>query len=252
MILLLDVGNTSVKWGVCEGGNIVTSGSFIHRGNDINDLAERSWPELQKPVGVVIANVAGEELERRLTGWIVRQWDITPVFIAATGRAGGVTNAYTTPEHLGVDRWAALIGAHHHHGSGAVCVVDCGTAITLDMLAADGVHQGGLILPGVGMLQQLLLKNTALTNSSRAQKPASPFAMGTADAINDGALYMAVAAIDRVVADMASASDAHLDVVITGGDASRILTLLVCPARHDSELVLKGLVMLAGGRECDM
>jgi len=247
MILLLDAGNTSVKWGLGEGGNIVGSGGFIHRGNDINDLAERSWSVLQKPADVYIANVAGAEMERRLAGWIVKQWGLTPVFITAAGRAGGVTNAYSTPEDLGVDRWAALIGAHHH-GGGAVCIVDCGTAITLDMLEADGVHQGGLILPGVGMLQQQLLENTALTNTLRTQESVSPFAMGTADAVNGGALYMAVAAIDRIVADMASLSDAHLDVLITGGDASRILTLLTCPARHDPELVLKGLAMLAGER----
>jgi len=246
MILLLDAGNTSVKWGLCEGGNIVTSGSFIHRGNNINDLADQSWPVLQTPAGVYIANVAGKELGRRLSNWIVKQWGITPVFIAATGQACGVTNAYTAAEHLGVDRWAALIGAHHH-GSGAVCIVDCGTAITLDMLGADGVHQGGLILPGVEMLKQVLLKNTAVKNTFRTQESASLFARDTADAINGGALYMAVAAIDRIVADIASELDAHLDVVITGGDASRILTLLTCPARHDPELVLKGLAMLAGG-----
>jgi type III pantothenate kinase len=246
MMLLLDAGNTSVKWGLCEGGNIAASGSFIHAGNNIDDLADQSWSALQTPAGIVIANVAGKELGRRLSGWIIKHWGITPVFVVATGQACGVTNAYTVPEHLGVDRWAALIGARQH--GGAACIVDCGTAITLDMLGADGVHQGGLILPGVGMLQQMLLKNTALTNTSRTQEPAGLFAMGTADAINGGALYMAVAAIDRIVADMASAMDAHPDVVITGGDASRILTLLACPARHDPELVLKGLAMLAGGR----
>ena len=247
MKLLLDAGNTSIKWGLCEDGNIVTSGSFIHAGNNIDDLADQSWSILQTPADVVIANVAGKEFGRRLSGWTIKHWGITPVFIAATGQACGVTNAYTVPEHLGVDRWAALIGARQH-GGGAVCVVDCGTAITLDMLGADGVHQGGLILPGVEMLKQLLLKNTALTNTSRMQEPASLFAMGTVAAINGGALYMAVAAIDRIVADMASVLDAHPDVVITGGDASRILTLLACPARDDPELVLKGLAMLAGGR----
>jgi len=247
MMLLLDAGNTSVKWGLCEGGNIAASGSFIYAGNDIDDLADRSWSALQTPAGVIIANVAGKELGRRLSGWIIKYWGITPVFVVATGQACGVTNAYTVPEHLGVDRWAALIGARQN-GGGEVCIVDCGTAITLDMLGADGVHQGGLILPGVEMLQQVLLKNTALTNTSRTQEPASLFAVGTADAVNGGALYMAVAAIDRIVADMASALDAHPDVVITGGDARRILTLLACPARHDPELVLRGLAMLAGGR----
>jgi type III pantothenate kinase len=247
MMLLLDAGNTSVKWGLCEGGNITAHGSFIYAENNFVDLADQSWSALQTPAGVVVANVAGKELGRRLSGWTIKHWGITPVFVVATGQACGVTNAYTVPEHLGVDRWAALIGARQH-GGGAVCVVDCGTAITLDTLGADGVHQGGVILPGVEMLKQLLLKNTALTNTSRTQEPAGLFAMGTADAINGGALYMAVAAIDRIVADMASALDAHPDVVITGGDASRILTLLACPALHDPELVLKGLAMLAGGR----
>ena len=247
MILLLDAGNTSVKWGLCEANDIVMSGSFIHRGNNVNDLADLSWSELQMPACVYIANVAGEDTAKQLSGWVVKQWGITPVFISTTGQACGMINAYAVPEHLGVDRRAALIGAHYH-GSGALCIVDCGTAITLDMLAADGVHQGGLILPGVEMMKQMLLKNTAVKNTSCTQEPANLFAMSTEDAINSGALYMAVAAIDRIVADMAAAPGTSLDVVLTGGDASRILTLLACPARHDSELVLKGLAILAGGR----
>ena len=203
------------------------------------------------PAGVYIANVAGKELGKQLSGWVVKQWGITPVFIVASRQACGVSNAYTVPEQLGVDRWAALVGAHHH-GNGAVCVVDCGTAITLDMLAADGVHRGGLILPGIEMLKQVLLKNTAVTSTSLMQEPASLFTTGTTDAMNGGAIYMAVAAIDRVVVDMTSGADAPPNVVLTGGDASRILTLLACPARHDPELVLKGLALLAGEYECDM
>ncbi|HBE91828.1 MAG TPA: type III pantothenate kinase [Gammaproteobacteria bacterium] len=247
MILLLDAGNTSVKWGLYEAGDIVTSGSFMHRGSNLDALADQSWSELQMPAGVYIANVAGEDTGQQLSGWITKQWGITPVFISTTGQACGVTNAYAVPEQLGVDRWAALIGAHFHH-SGALCIVDCGTAITLDMLAADGLHQGGLILPGVEMMKHMLLKNTAVKSTSCTQEPANLFATGTEDAINSGALYMAVAAIDRMVADMAATPGAHTDVVLTGGDASRILTLLACPARHDPELVLKGLAILAGGR----
>ena len=245
MKLLLDAGNTSVKWGLCEAGNIVASGGFMHRENTFNTLAGQAWSDMQVPAGVYMANVAGEQLGGQLSDWIEKQWGIIPVAVASSGQACGVTNAYTVPENLGVDRWAALIGAHHH-GSGAVCIVDCGTAITLDMLDADGVHQGGLILPGVEMLKQMLLQNTAVNNVFRVQEPAKLFAMGTEDAVNSGALYMAVAAIDRIVTDMVAGPGTHPDVVITGGDASRILTLLVCPARHDPELVLKGLALLAG------
>jgi len=247
MILLLDAGNTSVKWGLHDGGNIVTGGSFMHRGNNVDDLAKQAWSALQMPAGVYIANVAGVETGRKLSGWIEQQWDIPPVFIASTAQACGVTNAYAMPEQLGVDRWAAVVGAYHHGSGARQCIVDCGTAITLDMLAADGAHQGGLILPGVEMMKHMLLKNTAVTNAACTQEPAKLFAMGTEDAINSGALYMAVAAIDRIVVDMGAAPGTRLDVVVTGGDASRILTLLAYPARHDPELVLKGLAVLAGG-----
>jgi type III pantothenate kinase len=245
MKLLIDVGNTAVKWGLCEAGVIVKSGHYMHRGSDVGVLAEQYWSGLSVPAGICIANVAGTQLAQQLSGWIETRWGITPVFIATTGQACGVTNAYAVPGSLGVDRWAALIGAHHH-GGGATCIVDCGTAITLDMLAADGVHQGGLILPGIEMMKQMLLKNTAVVNTSTTQQVAKLFAMSTGDAVNSGALYMAAAAIDRTVGDMAEALGIAADVIITGGDASRIATLLAMPVRHDPELVLKGLAILAG------
>ncbi len=245
MKLLIDVGNTAVKWGLCEAGVIVKSGHYMHRGSDVGVLAEQYWSGLSVPAGICIANVAGTQLAQQLSGWIETRWGITPVFIATTGQACGVTNAYAVPGSLGVDRWAALIGAHHH-GGGATCIVDCGTAITLDMLAADGVHQGGLILPGIEMMKQMLLKNTAVVNTSTTQQAAKLFAMSTGDAVNSGALYMAAAAIDHTVGDMAEALGIAADVIITGGDASRIATLLAMPVRHDPELVLKGLAILAG------
>jgi type III pantothenate kinase len=245
MKLLIDVGNTAVKWGHSEAGVIVKSGRYMHRGGDIDVLAEQYWSELSAPAGICIANVAGTQLAQQLSGWIETRWGVTPVFIATTGQACGVTNAYAVPGSLGVDRWAALIGAHHH-GGGATCTVDCGTAITLDMLAADGVHQGGLILPGIEMMKQMLLKNTAVVNTSTTQQAAKLFATSTGDAVNSGALYMAAAAIDRTVGDMAEALGIAADVIITGGDASRIATLLSMPVRHDPELVLKGLAILAG------
>ena len=245
MMLLLDVGNTSVKWGLSAAGNIEVSGCFVHRGNNVKDLAERSWSELQAPAGVYIANVAGEQLQRQLSDWIGTRWGIAPVFVVTAAQGCGVTNAYAVPDDLGVDRWAALVGAHHHT-SGAACIVDCGTAITLDMINTDGVHQGGLILPGVEMLQQALLKNTAMQSDLQTLEVANLLSTRTDDAVNSGALYMAVAAVDRIVADMAAQLGVQPEVVITGGDAVRIQTLLACPARHDPELVLKGLAMLAG------
>jgi type III pantothenate kinase len=103
-----------------------------------------------------------------------------------------------------------------------------------------------MILPGAGMLQQTLLKNTAINSESRLFEDASLFSAGTDDAVNSGSLYMTAATIDRVVADMTAELGARLQLLITGGDAARIQKLLACSARHDPELVLKGLAILAG------
>jgi type III pantothenate kinase len=245
MMLLLDIGNTSVKWAIQVNGVMSPGGCFRHQGEDFNTLAQVAWGGLQAPEKIVVSNVAGRDMGDSLAGWAQNHWCTTPVFVRVTDQAFGVTNAYARPTDLGVDRWAALIGARSSC-SGALCIVDCGTAVTLDFLAADGVHKGGVILPGVDMLERMLLKNTADINLSNVSQFAAPFASGTSDAVHSGATYMVTAAIDRIVTDMGVAAGVSPEVIITGGDAGKIQPLLSSSTRHDPDLVLKGLAILAG------
>jgi type III pantothenate kinase len=245
MMLLVDAGNTAVKWGICEAGEIVSADWFVHRGFSITEQLTRYWSSLQPPDEVCITSVAGEALDAALSAWTQRQWSLIPRFISTTDTACGVTNAYPVAADLGVDRWAALIGAHHHIRD-AVCIVDCGTAITVDMLAANGHHQGGLILPGVELLQQVVQQDTAGVRPVTEMPVVNLFANNTGAGVYSGAVYMAVTAIDRIINDIASAHDQDFEVVITGGDAGTMLPLLARSAHHDPELVLKGLAILAG------
>lgn len=245
MRLLVDAGNTTVKWALYKAGDFVSGNRFVHRDREIAGQLSRAWAPLQRPAGVYVANVAGEDMGKALTDWTRQQWSQTPVFISTSGAACGVINAYKVAADLGVDRWAALIGAHHH-SRGAVCVVDCGTAITLDLLAASGQHLGGLILPGIEMLKRMLREDTAEVKPSADSLAATLLASNTGAGVHGGAVYLAVAAIDRIINDIAATQDQDYEVVITGGDAGMILTLLARPARHDPELVLKGLAILAG------
>ena len=245
MILLLDMGNTTLHWAQCRNGALGSEGGFTHRGRDLDQLADQAWGDLPVPGRVVIANVSGHEKGRVLAGWLQQRWGIEPEFIRAGARAFGVTNAYAEPEKLGVDRWAALVALHHHY-PGTACVVDCGTAITFDAINAAGLHQGGLILPGVETLKQQLMQNTADINSAGNLCPARLLANATADAVNGGAVYLAGAAIDRIIADLVAESGGSLPVVLTGGDVPVLLPLLTTPAHHDPGLVLKGLAILAG------
>ena len=245
MILLLDAGNTAIKWGVCRDGKLTMTNGFRHRDGDFRSAARAAWGELPAPASVHVANVGGEGLGRLIAEWTQRRWGISPVFIHATATAGAVVNAYANPASLGVDRWAALVGAWHQ-GVMPVCIVDCGSAITVDLLEKDGRHRGGLILPGIEMLKSVLVDSTANIQGA-APVPGVPlFARNTADAVTGGAVYLAAAALDRIIADMAAATGQVQDVLLSGGDAGRILPLLSVTARHDPDLVLKGLAALSG------
>lgn len=245
MRLLVDAGNSAVKWALAGEDGIISGHRFVHRDRDIAAQLTLSWGALPRPAAVCIVNVAGEAMARTLTTWTRQHWSLVPEYVSSGSTACGITNAYTVPETLGVDRWVALIGARHQSGT-AVCVVDCGTAVTLDFLAANGQHQGGLILPGIEMLKQVLLADTAEVRPAAELQIATLLASSTGAAVHSGAVYMAVAAIDRIINDMAATLEQDLEVLITGGDAGTILTLLAHPAHHDPELVLKGLAILAG------
>jgi type III pantothenate kinase len=246
MNLLLDVGNTAVKWACESNGRLGTSGQFVHRAGNIGALAESAWSGLPPVEKVLIASVAGKVTEAALLAWLQGHWQVRPVFLRSTATACGVSNAYTDPETLGIDRWAAVVAAHHGY-PGAVCVVDCGTAVTLDMVTAGGEHRGGLILPGTEMLQQTLLQNTAQLSLAGKQAAATPLANTTAAAVCGGAVYILVAAIERCVADMCAEQGTTIDIVMTGGDAVQILPLLHGDVQHQPDLVLQGIAMLGGG-----
>jgi type III pantothenate kinase len=114
------------------------------------------------------------------------------------------------------------------------------------MLAASGQHQGGLILPGIDMLKQVVRQDTAEVRPSEESAVATLLANSTGDGVHSGAVFMVAAAIDRIISDLVAMQGQDVEVLITGGDAGTILTLLARPAHHDPELVLKGLAILAG------
>lgn len=245
MMLLVDAGNTAIKWGSCKAGEIVATDRFVHRDSSLAEQLTRYWTSLQPPDEVFIANVAGARLADILSAWTQQQWSLIPRFAGTADTACGVTNAYSVAADLGIDRWAALIGAHHHT-RGAVCIVDCGTAITVDVLAANGRHQGGLILPGIELLKKVVREDTAEVKPSTEAQTVTPFASSTGAGIHGGAVYMAVAAIDRIISEITATQDQDFEILITGGDAGKMLTSLTHSALHDPALVLKGLAILAG------
>jgi type III pantothenate kinase len=247
MKLLLDVGNSSVKWALSEGGRFTCGGRFAHRNGNFALLAEQAWSGLQ-PGSVVAASVAGAALGRQLEDWSQRHWRLTPRWLQTTASAAGVHNGYAEAQALGIDRWAAMVGAFVKYRA-ALCVVDCGTAITLDLVEADGSHRGGLILPGIGLMQAALRGNTAnLAAAAHATGALQLLAVTTGDAIASGSVYAAVAAIGQISRRMAAQCVREPLLLLTGGDAERVMPLLDAPCKLEPELVLHGLDILSGER----
>jgi type III pantothenate kinase len=250
-MMLLDIGNTAVKWAIQDQGKLTGRGQFVYRDGDFAGKAGVAWCKLPVQQAVAAANVAGDDIQAAVTGWAEENWHVTPEYIHVTAHAAGITNAYSEPETLGVDRWAAMVAAYHQYG-GPVCIVDCGTAITVDVVDATGQHQGGLIAPGASVLKQSLLEGTAgirMTPADDGQR-LTLLASGTQAAVNNGIYYMCSAMIDRVIADIVARSGENTVLVMTGGDAGSLLSLSAWQPEHDPELVLRGVAILAGEPAC--
>lgn len=249
-ILLFDIGNSRVKWAWLTGGIVHHVGGAAHREADWRAAFESANAGGLRPVRVLASNVAGREFAESLTDWTGRHWQVQPKFVSAQAAAYGVTNAYHDPMKLGSDRWVALVGAHYY-GAGPACIVDCGTALTIDALTADGQHLGGLILPGLTMMRRVLPSNTqgiAFTISATEETLLTPFARTTQHAVAQGSLYAQVAAIDRAVKDMMVTLGAATRIV-TGGDAPLILPHLVGSYRHEPHWILKSLAIITNAGE---
>jgi len=243
MTWLVDIGNSSIKWAEYKPNKLGESQAFLRTESGVGEDLDTIWGNADSPEHLLCCCVAGEEFEQLFSQWCQQVWGLQPEFVRSPEQGCGVTNAYLKPERLGSDRWAAMVAAHHL-SAGASCVIDCGTAITIDVLQADGLHLGGLILPGLKLMADSLNTRTHVDIDESEGGNTTLFARNTADAIHGGALYAQVATLDRVYSDVEQSLNTPVNRVITGGDASRIISLLSGEHQFIPDLVLQGLAII--------
>lgn len=233
--LLVDAGNSRLKWVVSEGGR------WYDQGN--NDYADLSgfMQRLAPGIDCVIASVARATHERQLAA-LLGASGIVPRWLMAEAGFADVKNTYTDPRQLGVDRWMGLIAARQRTRS-PVLVVSLGTAMTVDALAADGVFLGGLIVPGVSLMQQALQQGAARVAVSAGACCAFP--RNTADAVQSGIVAALCGAIQHQYAHLANVTGAPPHCLLTGGDAEKVLPHLKISVEHVPALVLEGIDRVA-------
>jgi type III pantothenate kinase len=246
MMLLVDVGNSRVKWATFDRGQMGVQSAAAYSGWTMDDW-RRALFATPGVESVFVASVAGEASAALLTEAARLETGRPAQFVATRREAGGVRNAYPEPRLLGVDRWLAAIAAYRL-ARGACCVADVGTAATLDGVASDGQHVGGFIVPGPELMMRSLWGATSDLASHTATSGAAagaPFADNTRDAIERGCRLAVAAMVDRTVAEMTRLLGSAPVLVLTGGGAPGIESLVETPARPVSDLVLRGLAIVA-------
>ena len=156
--------------------------------------------------------------------------------------------AYTDPSRLGVDRWVAVLAAHHAAHT-AACVINAGTAVTFDAVDSGGAHLGGLIMPGASLFAAALDRNTRNIGPT-APVPAVAHGLellgrNTDAAVGRGAWLALAAALDRATATVARALGTTPVVYLTGGDADALRGWLETQVQLRADLVLEGLALFA-------
>ena len=237
-IYLFDAGNTRIKWVVHDGRTYVSTGA-IETARVMG--LEQALADTTPASRALASNVAGAAVKDAIER-ACKAKGCTVAFISSRPEQLGIVSGYRDPSQLGTDRWAALIAAHRV-GPGHKLVVNAGTALTIDALAADGRFLGGMIVPGPALMRRALDRGTAglrLTEGVFADFPAS-----TPDAITTGAIQACAGAIERMRDSMAGAGCAPSQIVLSGGAAPELAGHLPIAATIRENLVLDGLLLIA-------
>ncbi|WP_174873418.1 type III pantothenate kinase [Vogesella oryzae] len=234
MKLLIDAGNSRVKWALWDGAQLGPVTALAH--DELARLAA-DWRGLPL-TAVYAANVAHAQIRQQIeqAAPLAVQWQ------RAQQAALGVRNHYRHVAEQGADRWLAVLGARRLC-AGDVVVACAGTALTVEALTAEGDYLGGLILPGYRLMLQSLAQNTA--NLDRAAGQVSAFPQGTEDALASGAIDALCGAIQRMQQRLATHTGRMPQLLLSGGDAERLAAALPPEARIVDNLVLYGLASVA-------
>jgi type III pantothenate kinase len=251
MLLLVDAGNTRIKWAVAATTTQVADAPACWlaagtRPHTEIELLASDWSCFAIS-RVLLSNVAGNAVRAKLEQLLNRlpQPPATVAWFASLPQLAGIQNGYRNPEQLGCDRFASMIGARTLFPQQALVVATCGTATTVDAITADGRFVGGMILPGLGLMASSLARNTAqLPQVAQQIASTGPFADNTDDAIASGCIAAQTGAIARAVAAHTQQAG-PVQCLLSGGAAGYLTAHLSVPHRIVDNLVLIGLHRVA-------
>ena len=247
MILVIDVGNTRLKWAWLTPTGLSDQQAVVHREAKLGVWTAALFESGPKPTRVLVSNVAGAMMARTLSQLARKTFNVEVQYVTAVREFLGLTSGYLDPSLLGADRWLALIGAWTL-ARAPLCVVDAGTAVKVDGVDANGQHLGGLIAPGIHMMREALMSSTS--DIARAAEHSTPSLAGvlannTIGAVSRGAVFALAGMADRAAEVIEQSTGAKPRLFITGGDAGMITGTMRSQGEIVPDLVLRGLAVVA-------
>lgn len=239
--LQLDVGNSSAKWRLMRAGNLSDRG--VYRSGDAGALA--ALLDCSERLDEIwISSVASAEADRELAGLLTGRWGIEPWFARTLAVTGKLHNSYADPGRMGVDRWLAMLGAFNR-SPGRLCVIDAGSALTIDRVSAQGRHEGGYIIPGHALMERALLLDTDRVRFDEAPEFSLAPGTSTAEAVHHG---IALALAGAVIMALDLAGEESLALFYCGGAGEMLMQWVGRGGHWVPDLVFEGLEVMAAQR----
>ena len=227
--LLIDAGNTAIKWRLANAEGLLETGGSV---SDVVSLCRRV--EAEPWSLAVLASVASDATDAELMSALTAGKEATVHRAAAQTTCLGLMSSYDEPERMGVDRWLAMLAANVHN-DGALCVIDAGTAVTVDLVSAEGTHEGGYILPGADLMRRALSSETDRIQVGALETPRIGPGNTTKACVTAGSWRAVIGAVQSIMAEYPE----HR-ALLTGGAATALKDLGLAAA-HSPDLVMEGL-----------
>ena len=240
-LLIFDVGNSRLKAALYDGARLIARASLsgVQDATQVIDVLKSRFAPRETPDHCLIASVvrgADEVIHKS----VQTVWGLMPQ-VVDTEMDLGIDVAVPRPDHVGIDRLLQASEAFRVC-AGRVVVAAFGSALTVDLVTADGVFRGGTIAPGLGMGLRALHDETSLLPHVALQPPDSAVGTDTVSCIRAGVIYGAAGAVERLFGELAP--DGRATLVLTGGNAEVIAPFVKLPHRVEPDLVMRALISL--------
>lgn len=251
MLLVIDVGNTNITLGVFEEEKLKasfrlttnTARTSDEYGLILCDLLKARNIEINEIKSVTIATVV-PKLMHSLASGIIKYLGITPLFVGM-GTKTGIKIGTTNPKEVGADRVVDAVAAFELYG-GPVLVIDFGTAITYDLISADGTFIAAVTCPGLRIAANALWNDTAKLPEIEIARPDTILAKDTVTSMQAGLVFGCIGQTEYIVKRMLKeAGIEQCRVVATGGLGKIIADATDVIEVYDPNLTLMGLKLIS-------